>query len=71
MSTSTHTSGDTGMSDKKVVETIYGKYHKFEIAKDDGGVFGSVKFYLRKDGEPFKGSYSSLSSAVQAAKDEG
>lgn len=58
------------MSDKKVVETIYGKYHKFEIVRDDG-FFGSIKFYVRKDGEPFKGSYSSLSSAVQAAKDEG
>lgn len=54
-----------------VVETIDGKYHKFEIVKDSGGVFGSVKFYIRKDGKPFKGSYSSLADAVQAAKDEG
>lgn len=59
------------MSDKPVVETTRGKYHKFEIVKDSGGVFGSVKFYLRKDGEPFKGSFSSLKAAVGAAKDEG
>lgn len=59
------------MSDKTVVETIYGKYHKFEIVKDPGGVFSGVKFYLWKDGKPFKGSYSSLAAAVQAAKDEG
>lgn len=57
------------MDDKRVVETIYGKYHKFEIVKDSG-VF-STKFYIRRDGEPYKGSYSSLAAAVQAAKDEG
>lgn len=59
------------MGEPVVVETIYGKYHKFEIIKDPGGVFGSVKFYIRRDGKPFKGSYASLASAVQAAKDEG
>ena len=59
------------MSDYTVVETIYGKYHKFEIIKDSGGVFGSVKFYIHKDGKPFKGSYSSLANAVQAARDAG
>jgi len=57
------------MSDKLVVETIYGKYHKFEIVKDAGGVFGSVKFYVWKDGKPWKGSYSSLAAAVLAARD--
>ena len=59
------------MSDKPVVETIYGKYHKFEIVKDPGGPFGSVKFYIRRDGKPYKGSYSSLADAVEAAKGEG
>lgn len=59
------------MADKDAIETIHGKYHKFEIVKDPSGVFGSVKFYIRKDGKPFKGSYSSLAAAVQAAKDEG
>lgn len=59
------------MGDKQVVETIYGKYHKFDIVKNPGGVFGSPKFYIYKDGESFKGSYSSLADAVQAAKDQG
>lgn len=59
------------MADKEVIETIYGKYHKFEIVRDSGGVFGSVKFYVRKDGKPYKGSYSSLADAIQAAKHEG
>jgi len=59
------------MSNNTVVETIYGKYHKFEIVKDSGGVFGSVKFYIRKDGKSFKGSYSRLADAVEAAKSEG
>ena len=59
------------MSDLKVVETIYGKHHKFEIVKEPGGVFGDVKFYVRKDGKPFKGSYSSLAAAVQAALQAG
>lgn len=62
----------TAMGDAKtVVETIYGKYHKFEIVKDPGGVFSGVKFYVRKDGKPFKGSYSSLADAVKAAQEEG
>jgi len=59
------------MSDMKVVETIYGKYSRFDIFKDAGGVFGSPKFYLRKDGKPYKGSYSSLAAAVEAAEKEG
>lgn len=59
------------MADYKLIETIYGKYHKFEIVKDPGGVFGSPKFYIRRDGEPFKGSYSSLADAVNAAKAQG
>ena len=57
------------MSDLPVVETIYGKYHKFEIVKDSGTF--SIKFYLHKDGKPYKGSYSSLARAIEAAKDEG
>ena len=57
------------MSDKQVVETVYGKYHKFEIVRDSG--FVSTKFYIRRDGKPYKGPYSSLSSAVEAAKSQG
>lgn len=58
------------MADKQVVETIYGKYNKYEIVKDPGGVFGNPKFYIRKNGEAFKGPYSTLPAAVEAARKE-
>lgn len=57
------------MSDQ-VIETIYGKYNKYEILKSVGPL-GGIKFYLYRDGKPFKGSYSSLADAVEAAKKEG
>ncbi len=56
------------MGDKTVVETIYGKYSKFEIVKDSGLI--STKFYIRKDGKPHRGSFSSLAAAVEAARRE-
>lgn len=59
------------MANETLVETIYGKYHKFEIVRDSGGVFGSPKFYIRRDGKPFRGPYSALSAAVEDAKKEG
>lgn len=59
------------MSEKEVVDTVRGKYHKFDIVRDSGGVFGKVKFYILRDGKPFKGPYSSLADAFEAATDEG
>lgn len=59
------------MADKIVVETIYGKYHKFEIVKSPGGLLTSTSFSIYRDGKYYKGSYSSLASAVEAAKKEG
>lgn len=56
------------MSDSVVVETIYGKYSKYEIVKKSS-VFSS-EFYIRKNGKPHRGSFSSLSAAVEAAKKE-
>lgn len=53
---------------KEVVETIYGKYSKFEVVKDSGSF--STKFYVRKDGKPHKGAYSSLRAAVEAAEQD-
>ncbi len=53
------------MSDKKLVETIYGKYSKFDIYCSDS--WGATDFYLYKDGKPWK-SYSTLSGAVAEAK---
>jgi hypothetical protein len=58
------------MANEQIIETIYGKYSKFEIVKDPGGVFSSPKFYIRKDGEWHRGSFSSLRDAVEAAKKE-
>lgn len=57
------------MSDRTIVETIYGKYHKHEIVKDSR-LFG-VTFYIWRDGKPYRGSYSSLKAAVEAAQREG
>lgn len=56
---------------KEVVETIYGKSHKYEIVKDAAGVFSNSKYYIYKDGNYHRGSFSTLSAAVEAAKKEG
>ncbi|GGN60398.1 hypothetical protein GCM10011349_41900 [Novosphingobium indicum] len=53
---------------KTVVETIYGKYSKYEIVKDSGTF--STSIYLYKDGK-HDGSYSSVAAAVEAAKRKG
>lgn len=51
-----------------VVETIYGKYSKYEIVRKSGTF--STDIVLRKDGK-FEGSYSSVQAAVDAAKKKG
>lgn len=56
---------------KTVMETIYGKYHKYEIVRSDGGFLSSPTFYIYRDGEHWKGSYDSLAKAVQAAREAG
>ena len=53
---------------RTVVETVYGKYSKYEIVRDSGMFSTSV--YLLKDGKP-AGSYSSVEAAVAAAKSKG
>lgn len=58
------------MAEKQVVETVYGKYSKFEIVKQSS-FLGSPKFYIYKDGKYHRGSFSSLRDAVEAAKNEG
>lgn len=59
------------MSDRNVVETVYGKVHKFEVVKSPGGLLTSTTFSLYRDGKYYKGSYSSLRDAVAAAEREG
>lgn len=55
--------------DGEVIETIYGKYSKFEVIKKTS-VWTSPKFYIHKDGEYHRGSFSSLKDAVEAARKE-
>ena len=57
------------MSNSQVVETIHGKYSKYEIKKKITTLDG-IKFYIYKDGKPHQGAYSSLSDAVAAARKE-
>lgn len=59
------------MANKEIVETIYGKTSKYEIVKESGGLMGSTKFIIRRNGKYFKGTYSDLSKAVQVARDQG
>lgn len=58
----------------KVVETIYGKYSKYEIVKTDGfamGLLGNPTFSIYRDGKYHRGSFSSLRAAVNAVQNEG
>lgn len=50
---------------KTIVETVYGKYSKYEVVKDSGLL--STSFYVCKDGK-YVSSYDSLKDAVEAAK---
>lgn len=54
------------MASKKVVETVYGKYSKYEIVKKSSAF--STKFYVRKDGDVASGKFSSLKDAVEWAE---
>ncbi len=57
------------MSKGEVVETIYGKHHKYEVTKDTSGFMGGYNIY--RDDQYFKGTYDSLAKAVEVAKDSG
>lgn len=49
----------------KLVDTHRGKRHKYEIYRNEGLM--SPNFNIYRDGEYWKGSYSSLSKAHDAA----
>ena len=55
---------------EQVVEVVHGKHHKYEIVKKTSPI-DSIKYYVYRDGSYFKGSYSSLSDAVAAARSAG
>lgn len=56
------------MSDEEIVETIYGKHHKYTIIRKSG-VF-SAEYWMRRDDKPYKGTYKTLKDAVEAAQEE-
>ncbi len=49
----------------KLVDTHRGKRHKYEIYRNEG--FLKPHFVVYRDGEYWKGTFSSLDSAYQAA----
>lgn len=55
---------------KELVETIYGKRSKFEVYRIKK-VLGGYEFVIHKDGQYWKGTFSSLSAAVGRANQEG
>ena len=59
------------MSDKQVVETVYGKHFKYEIVKSPGGLISNTSFSIHRDGKYWKGSYDSLARAVEVARAAG
>lgn len=56
------------MAEEKVMETIFGKHNKFTVVKKSDII--TTKYYVYKDGKPHRGYFSSLSDAVEAAKED-
>jgi hypothetical protein len=50
-----------------VVETLYGKRHKYEIREVRSWL--KTQFAIYRDGSRWKGDYDSLARAVEVAKD--
>lgn len=56
----------------KTVEVIYGKRYRYEIRQEAESLFSlGPKFHIYRNGEYWKGSYSSLARAVEAAHNGG
>jgi hypothetical protein len=53
----------------ELVETIHGRYSKWTVYREAGGLFSSTKFYVYKDGK-YVYSCSTLKYAVQRIKDK-
>jgi hypothetical protein len=54
---------------EKLIETIHGDKHKYEIWRIDG--FFNSHFNIWRDGKRWKSDYNSLSKAVDAARQGG
>jgi hypothetical protein len=57
------------MSDNKIVGTRYGQFSRFDVTKKES-LLSSPTFYVHKDGKPYRGSFSTLQGAVNAADEE-
>jgi hypothetical protein len=55
----------------KVVEIIYGKHSKYEIIQVPSGLLSSTSYMIYRNGSYHRGSFSSLSAAVAAARRDG
>ena len=51
---------------EKVVETVYGKYEKYEVIKQTG-IISSPKFIVRSSNGKYSGTFDSLAAAVEWA----
>lgn len=54
---------------KEMIEVIYGKRSKFEVYRITKP-FGGYEFVIYKDGQYWKGTFDSLSAAVDRARKE-
>ena len=59
------------MEEKEIVETVFGKHNKYEIVRSRGSLLESPKYWIYKNGKLYRGTFASLSVAVEAAKGEG
>jgi hypothetical protein len=57
------------MTNKKTIEIVYGKHHKYEVVRKHATF--SVEIVLYRDGEYWKGTYPSVEAAVEAARKAG
>lgn len=57
-------------ADKDVVETVHGKHAIYEIVKSSN-LLSPPTYHVYKNGKHHRGSFSSIASAVEAAKEEG
>jgi len=55
---------------KSVVETVYGKHHKYEVIQETS-TFASPQYYVRRSDGKTSGMFSSLADAVEWAQSQG
>ena len=58
------------LQNRMVIETLYGKQHKYEIVMSLGGIFSSTTYSIYRDGQYFRGSFNSLIQAIEEVKKE-